>query len=175
MSEKKVGKVVFAGAGPGAADLITVRCQNELKVADLVIYAGSLVNPDILACVKESCRCVSSADLDLNGTSRLIQEFYEQGKNVVRLHTGEPAIYGAIAEQMNELDKLNISYDIIPGISSAFASAAALKSELTMAGVSQTVILTRRAGRTPVPEGESIPELASHQATMCIYLTINNF
>jgi precorrin-4 C11-methyltransferase len=173
MSESKRYNVIFAGAGPGAADLITVRCQNTLKQADLVIYAGSLVNPDILADVSKNCRCLSSADLDLNGTSRLIQEYYELGKRVVRLHTGEPAIYGAIAEQMNELDKLNIPYEIIPGISSAFASAAALKSELTMAGVSQTVILTRRAGRTPVPDGESIPELAAHQATMCIYLTIN--
>lgn len=164
-------KIIFAGAGPGAPDLITLRCLKAIQEADLIVYAGSLVNPEILNHADSNCRIVDSATISLQEIVILMKKAYFSGKRVVRLHTGDPAIYGAIAEQMTELDKLKIPYEVIPGVSSVFASAAALKTELTAPGVSQTVILTRQAGRTPVPPGQEIANLAKHGATMCIFLS----
>lgn len=164
-------KIIFAGAGPGAPDLITLRCLKAIQEADLIVYAGSLVNPDILESAKPNCSKVDSATISLQEIVNLMGQAFSEGKKVVRLHTGDPAIYGAIAEQMTELDKMKIPYEVIPGVSSVFASAAALKTELTAPGVSQTVILTRQAGRTPVPHGQEIANLAKHGATMCIFLS----
>ncbi|MCX6985290.1 MAG: precorrin-4 C(11)-methyltransferase, partial [Lentisphaerae bacterium] len=164
-------KIIFAGAGPGAPDLITLRCLKAIQGADLIVYAGSLVNPEILKSAGSACSIVDSATISLQEIVKLMKEAYFSGKRVVRLHTGDPSIYGAIAEQMTELDKLKIPYEVIPGVSSVFASAAALKTELTSPGVSQTVILTRQAGRTPVPPGQEIANLAKHGATMCIFLS----
>ncbi len=164
-------KIIFAGAGPGAPDLITLRCLKAIQEADLIVYAGSLVNPEILKNAKRGCKIVDSATISLQEIVNLMGKAFSARKKVVRLHTGDPAIYGAIAEQMTELDKLNIPYEVIPGVSSVFASAAALKTELTAPGVSQTVILTRQAGRTPVPPGQEIANLARHGATMCIFLS----
>ncbi len=163
--------IAFAGAGPGAPDLITLRCKTAIEEADLIIYAGSLVNPEVLKYARKACRIVDSANISLKEIVRLMKDAYSQGKNVLRLHTGDPAIYGAISEQMKELDRLKIPYKVIPGVSSVFASAAALKTELTAPGVSQTVILTRQAGRTPVPHGQEIANLARHGATMAIFLS----
>ena len=164
-------KIIFAGAGPGAPDLITLRCLKAIQEADLIVYAGSLVNPEVLKSAGSACSIVDSATISLQEIVKLMKEAYFSGKKVIRLHTGDPAIYGAIAEQMTELDKLKIPYEVIPGVSSVFASAAALKTELTSPGVSQTVILTRQAGRTPVPPGQEIANLAKHGATMCIFLS----
>jgi precorrin-4/cobalt-precorrin-4 C11-methyltransferase len=167
-------KVIFAGAGPGAPDLITMRCCNALKNADIILYAGSLVNPEILKYAKNSCELIDSASLNLEEIVATLKKGAEDGKNVVRLHTGDPSIYGAITEQMNELDKTGIEYEVIPGVSSLFASAAALKTELTLPGISQSIIITRRAGRTPVPDGQNIADFAKHNATMGIFLSISD-
>jgi precorrin-4 C11-methyltransferase len=164
--------VIFAGAGPGAPDLITLRCRDAIAVADLIIYAGSLVNPEVLQYAKESCEVRDSADMNLEEIISAMQKGIEKGEKIVRLHTGDPSVYGAITEQMNELDKLRIDYEVIPGVSSVFASAAAVKTELTLPGVSQSVILTRRAGRTPVPDGQNIADFAKHKATMGIFLSV---
>jgi precorrin-4 C11-methyltransferase len=171
MSKSSNHKIIFAGAGPGAPDLITLRCLKAIQEADLIVYAGSLVNPEILKYAKSECNIVDSATISLQEIVNLMRKAFFVGKRVVRLHTGDPAIYGAIAEQMTELDKLKIPYEVIPGVSSVFAAAAALKTELTAPGVSQTVILTRQAGRTPVPPGQEIANLAKHGATMCIFLS----
>ncbi len=161
----------FVGAGPGAADLITVRGKELLEQADIIIYAGSLVNPDLLKYAKESCEIYNSASMTLEEvTDTMIQGEKEQ-KNVVRLHTGDPAIYGAIREQMDILDEHSIEYKVCPGVSSLFGTAAALKAEYTLPDVSQSVIVTRMAGRTPVPERESIESFAAHHATMVIFLS----
>lgn len=161
----------FVGAGPGAADLITVRGKELLEQADIIIYAGSLVNPDLLKYAKESCEIYNSASMTLEEvTDTMIQGEKEQ-KNVVRLHTGDPAIYGAIREQMDILDKHEIEYKVCPGVSSLFGTAAALKAEYTLPDVSQSVIVTRMAGRTPVPERESIESFAAHHATMVVFLS----
>lgn len=167
----KSGMVVFAGAGPGAPDLMTVRCREAIASADVIVYAGSLVNPELLRFARPECRTYDSAGMDLNEAVRVMTESARAGEKVLRLHTGDPAIYGAIAEQMRALDKAGIPYEVIPGVSSVFACAAALKAELTLPGVSQTVILTRRAGRTPVPAGQEIPALAAHRATMAVFLS----
>jgi precorrin-4/cobalt-precorrin-4 C11-methyltransferase len=140
----------------------------------MIIYAGSLVNPDIMSEAKADCDIRSSADMDLGEIVETMSKAAKAGLKVLRLHTGDPAIYGAIAEQMSELDKEDIEYEVIPGVSSALASAAALNAELTMAGLSQTVMFTRRAGRTPVPEGQDISSLAAHNATMCIFLSVGD-
>ena len=161
----------FVGAGPGAADLITVRGKELLEQADIIIYAGSLVNPDLLKYAKESCEIYNSASMTLEEvTDTMIQGEKEQ-KNVVRLHTGDPAIYGAIREQMDILDEHGIEYKVCPGVSSLFGTAAALKAEYTLPDVSQSVIVTRMAGRTPVPERESIESFAAHHATMVVFLS----
>ena len=170
----KSGIVTFVGAGPGAPDLITVRGLNAVKEADLIIYAGSLVNPEIMSEASKDCEVVSSAGLNLGQMVEMMVVAAQADKKVVRLHTGDPSIYGAIAEQMSELDKQGVGYEVIPGVSSAFASAAVLNAELTMANLSQTIIITRRAGRTPVPEKQNIPSLAAHNATMCIYLSVGD-
>lgn len=161
--------IYFIGAGPGAADLITVRGAELLKQADVIIYAGSLVNPALLDYAKESCRIYNSAEMTLEEVIDVMKE--NRGKEVVRLHTGDPCIYGAIREQMDILDKEGMEYTSVPGVSSFIGAAAALNAEYTLPNVSQTVILTRMAGRTPVPEKEEIEKLASHGATMVIFLT----
>lgn len=161
----------FVGAGSGATDLITVRGQRLLKEADVVIYAGSLVNPEHLKIVKEGCKIYDSAKMTLEEVVDVMEEAEKDGKMTVRLHTGDPSIYGAIREQMDILKEKGIYYEVTPGVSSFCGAAAALKAEYTLPNVSQTVIITRMAGRTPVPEKESIRSLAAHQGTMAIFLS----
>lgn len=164
--------VYFVGAGPGDPELITVKGKRKIEEADVIIYAGSLVNPQVLAGAKPEAQIYNSASMTLPEVIAVIKDGAEQGKQVVRVHTGDPSIYGAIREQMTELDRLGIPYEVVPGVSSFLAAAAALKREYTLPGISQTVILTRMEGRTPVPEKETIEELASHQATMVIFLSV---
>ena len=163
--------VHFVGAGSGAADLITVRGARLLKEADIVIYAGSLVNPGLLYYTNDGCEVYNSANMTLEDVIEVIRAAEEKGKTTVRLHTGDPSIYGAVREQFEELDKLGIAYDVCPGVSSFCGAAASLKTEYTMPEVSQTVIITRAGGRTPVPERESIAELSRHRATMVLFLS----
>ena len=163
--------ITFVGAGPGAEDLITVRGQRLLKNADIVVYAGSLVNPGLLDLCREDCRIYNSAKMTLEEVMEVMTAGERAGKNIVRLHTGDPCLYGAIREQMDELDKERIPYDVCPGVSSFCGAAAALNAEYTLPGVSQSVVITRMAGRTPVPERESIRSFAAHQATMVIFLS----
>lgn len=159
--------VHFVGAGPGAPDLITLRGAELLRQADVVIYAGSLVNPALLELCGADCAIYNSAQMTLEQ----ILEAMQTGENIVRLHTGDPCLYGAIREQMDALDKLGIPYDVTPGVSSFCGAAAALGAEYTLPSVSQSVILTRMTGRTEVPEGESIAALATHGASMVIFLS----
>jgi precorrin-4/cobalt-precorrin-4 C11-methyltransferase len=161
----------FVGAGSGAADLITVRGHRFLTEADVIIYAGSLVNQEHLKAAKQGCLIYDSASMTLEEVISVMKEADAAGKMTVRLHTGDPSIYGAIREQMDLLDEAGIDYDVVPGVSSCFGAAAALKAEYTLPDVSQTVIITRMAGRTPVPEKEEISLLAAHQATMVIFLS----
>lgn len=163
--------VYFVGAGPGAVDLITVRGQNLLKKADVVIYAGSLVNPELLQLCKESCDIYDSAKMTLEEVIFVMRKAEEEGKAVVRLHTGDPSIYGAIQEQMEQLNVLGIPYENCPGVSAFSGAAAALQLEYTLPNISQSVIITRMAGRTAVPEKESIASFAKHQATMVLFLS----
>lgn len=165
-------KVFIVGAGPGDPELITVKGQKLLSEADIIIYAGSLVNPALLDYAKEGCEIHNSASMTLPQVIEVIKNGVAQDKMVVRLHTGDPSIYGAIQEQMDALDKLGIEYKVVPGVSSFLATAAALKQEYTLPGISQTVIITRNEGRTPVPDREKLRSLAAHQATMCIFLSI---
>ena len=166
-------QIYFIGAGPGDPELITVKGQRILGEADIVIYAGSLVNPALLSLVKQGAQVYNSASMTLEEVITVMLEGVQNNKMVVRLHTGDPSIYGAIQEQMDELNKHNIEYKVIPGVSSFLATAAALKQEYTLPDVSQTVIVTRIEGRTPVPEKESLASLASHNATMCIFLSVH--
>lgn len=163
--------VHFVGAGPGAPDLITLRGAQLLKQADVIIYAGSLVNPALLELAKADCRIYNSAEMTLEQVLAVMVEANAQGRDVVRLHTGDASIYGAIREQIDELDKLGIGWDDTPGVSSFFGAAAALGAEYTLPGVSQSVIITRMAGRTPVPERESLEHMAAHGASMVIFLS----
>ena len=163
--------VVFLGAGPGDPELITLKGRRLLDQADLVVYAGSLVNAALLDGISAACH--DSASMDLEEIMRLLAHGYQSNQRVVRLHTGDPSIYGAIREQMQWLDQQAIPYEVVPGVSSAFAAAAALKKELTVPEITQTVIFTRQAGRTPVPEPESLRNLARAQATMCIFLSVS--
>ena len=163
--------VHFVGAGSGAVDLITVRGAKLLQEADVIIYAGSLVNPALLDYAKEGCEIFNSATMTLEDVIAVIRRAEAEGKTTVRLHTGDSSIYGAVREQFDELDKLNISYDVCPGVSSFCGAASSLKTEYTLPDVSQTVIITRTAGRTPVPDGQSIQELAAHKATMVLFLS----
>lgn len=163
--------ITFVGAGPGAADLITLRGQRLLAEADVIIYAGSLVNPELLQYRKDGCEVYNSAGMTLEQVIEVMLEAERDGKRLVRLHTGDPSIYGAIREQMDELDAHDIAYAVVPGVSSFLGAAAALNAEFTLPSVSQTIILTRLEGRTPVPEEESIEKLASHHASMAIFLS----
>lgn len=163
--------VNFVGAGSGAEDLITVRGQRLLMKADVIIYAGSLVNPKLLDVKKDSCIVYNSAKMTLEEVIEVIEKAEKEGKMTVRLHTGDPCLYGAIKEQMDILDKLNIKYEYCPGVSSFCGAASALKTEYTLPEVSQSVVITRMAGRTPVPEKESIENFARTQATMVIFLS----
>ena len=163
--------VYFVGAGTGAIDLITVRGMRLLQSADVVIYAGSLVNPELLTYAKKTCEIHNSAYLTLNEVIAIMQNAEAKGKTTVRLHTGDPSIYGAVREQMDELDKLRISYESCPGVSACFGAAASLNLEYTLPGISQSLIITRMAGKTKVPDTESIERFAAHQASMAIYLS----
>ncbi len=163
--------VHFVGAGSGAADLITVRGARLLSEADVVIWAGSLVNPELLSYCKKDCEIFDSAKLTLEEVVEIIKNAEAAGKTTVRLHTGDSSIFGAVREQFDELETLGIEYDVTPGVSSFCGAAASLKAEYTLPGVSQTVIITRAAGRTPVPEKESIASLAAHGATMVLFLS----
>jgi precorrin-4/cobalt-precorrin-4 C11-methyltransferase len=163
--------VHFVGAGSGAADLITVRGAKLLSEADTVIYAGSLVNPELLSLTKDGCEIFDSSRMTLEEVLEVIRNAETHGKVTIRLHTGDPSIYGAVREQFDALDRLGISYDVCPGVSSFCGAAASLKAEYTLPGISQTVIISREAGKTPVPERESIRSLAAHQATMILFLS----
>lgn len=163
----------FIGAGPGDAELITVKGARLLKEADIVVYAGSLVDRELVRTYAPNADVHDSAGMTLEETTQVLAQGAADGKNVVRLHTGDPSIYGAIQEQMVELDRLGVEYEVVPGVTSAFAAAAALKQELTLPEVSQTVILTRMEGRTPVPEREKLRELSRSGATLVIYLSVS--
>lgn len=163
--------VHFVGAGSGAADLITIRGAGYLKQADVVIYAGSLVNPQLLEYTKPECEIYNSAKMTLEEVLSVMEKAHQEGKMTVRLHTGDPCLYGAIREQMDCLEEKQIPYDVCPGVSSFCGAAAALGIEYTLPDVSQSVIITRMAGRTPVPERESIASFAAHGATMVIFLS----
>ncbi len=163
--------VYFVGAGSGAADLITVRGKTLLETADVIIYAGSLVNPALLSYAKADCEIHNSASMTLPEVIEVMKAAETAGRTTVRLHTGDPSIYGAIREQMDLLAGEGIEYQVVPGVSSFCGAAAALKAEYTLPDVSQTVIITRMAGRTPVPEKEAISKLAAHGATMVIFLS----
>lgn len=164
--------ISFIGAGPGDPELITIKGKRLIEQADVIIYAGSLVNPDVLEGHKAGAEIYNSALMDLDEVIAVMEKAEREGKKVVRVHTGDPAIYGAHREQMDRLDELGITYEVVPGVSSAFATAAALNAEYTLPGRSQTVIFTRMEGRTPMPEGEKLPDLARHHATMVIFLSI---
>jgi precorrin-4/cobalt-precorrin-4 C11-methyltransferase len=163
--------VYFVGAGTGAVDLITVRGMRLLEQADVIIYAGSLVNPELLKYAKSECEIHDSARLTLEEVIDIMVKSESKGKMTVRLHTGEPSIYGAVREQMDELDRLNIPYESCPGVSACFGAASSLNIEYTLPDISQTLIITRMEGKTKVPKGESIESLASHHASMAIYLS----
>ena len=163
--------VHFVGAGPGAPDLITRRGAALLQTADCIIYAGSLVNPALLGLAGPDCAIYNSAEMTLEQVLAVMKENEAAHKTTVRLHTGDPCLYGAIREQMDALDAMGIAYDDTPGVSSFCGAAAALKAEYTLPNVSQSVIITRMAGKTPVPEKEEIALLAAHQATMVIFLS----
>lgn len=164
--------IYFIGAGPGAVDLITVRGKAILETADLIIYAGSLVNPALLEYAKAGCIFLNSAQMTLEEVMDAMVPSARDGKVVVRLHTGDPSLYGAIKEQMDRLDHYGLQYEVVPGVSSFCAAAAALKAEYTLPDVSQSVLITRMEGRTPVPPKEEISLLAAHQATMVIFLSM---
>ena len=163
--------VHFVGAGSGAVDLITVRGARLLAEADVVIYAGSLVNPEVLGYTSQGCKVYNSAEMTLEQVLEVIQQAEAEGKTTVRLHTGDSSISGAVREQFDQLEELGIAYDVCPGVSAFCGAASALRAEYTLPDVSQTVIITRAAGRTPVPERESIRSLASHRATMVLFLS----
>ncbi len=163
--------VYFVGAGCGAADLITIRGKNMLEKADVIIYAGSLVNPELLKYSKENAEIHNSAYMTLEEVIEVIKKAEKENKITVRLHTGEPSLYGAVREQMDILDELGVSYESCPGVSACFGAAASLDLEFTLPEVSQSLIITRMAGRTAVPEKESIESFAAHHASMAIYLS----
>lgn len=167
------GKVIFIGGGPGDPELLTLKAYNIIKKADVIIYAGSLVNRDVLNSARDDCLIRNSASMNLDEILELMETSVAEDKLVARVHTGDPAIYGAIGEQIEGLKAKDIDFDIVPGVSSFFAAAAALETELTLPEVSQTVIITRPEGRTPKPSKEAISKLAEHQATMCIFLGVH--
>lgn len=163
--------VHFVGAGPGAPDLITLRGKSLLEQADVIIYAGSLVNPALLEYAKEGCVVKNSASMTLEEVVSVMEQAEAEGKVTVRLHTGDPSVYGAIREQMDILAGKGIPFDVVPGVSSFCAAAAALQAEYTLPGVSQSVVITRMEGRTPVPDRQKIADYAAHKATMVIFLS----
>jgi len=165
-------KVYFIGAGPGNPELITIKGKKLIDQADVIIFAGSLVNPDVLADRKKDAVVYDSAYMNLDEVMDVMIPAVKAGKKVVRVHTGDPSIYGAIREQMVRLDAEKIEYEVVPGVSSFCASAAAVKKEFTLPSVSQTVIITRMEGRTPVPPKEKLLGLAAHHASMCIFLSV---
>lgn len=164
--------VHFIGAGPGDPELLTIKGKRLIDEADVIIYAGSLVNPQVLDGAKEGAKIYNSAKMTLDEVIDVMKEAEEKGQTTARVHTGDPAVYGAHREQMDRLDQLGIEYDVVPGVSSFLAAAAVLKKEYTLPGISQTVILTRMEGRTPMPDGEKLADLAKHQATMIIFLSV---
>ena len=168
-----VTEIYFVGAGPGDAELITVKGARLLREADVVVYAGSLVDRELVRTYAPNARVFDSAGMNLEETTNALAQAALAGEKAVRLHTGDPSIYGAIQEQMEALDRLGIGYQVVPGVTSAFAAAAALKQELTLPEVSQTVIITRLAGRTPVPDRERLSEIARIGATLVIYLSVS--
>ncbi|WKZ33422.1 MAG: precorrin-4 C(11)-methyltransferase [Thermodesulfobacteriota bacterium] len=170
---REPSRVWFVGSGPGDPELITVKGMRLLKDAEVVIYAGSLVREKVLEWCEKGPEVHNSASMDLGAIVSLMIDASRKGKRVVRLHTGDPSLYGALREQAEALEKAGVPYGIVPGVSSAFASAAALKRELTLPGVTQTVIFTRLEGRTPVPEKERLGSLAAHGATICIFLSVS--
>ncbi|HEX9778984.1 MAG TPA: precorrin-4 C(11)-methyltransferase [Geopsychrobacteraceae bacterium] len=174
MSEANVssGQVLFVGAGPGDPELITVKGLKALQSAELVVYAGSLVNPALLAECPDDCEIHDSAPLNLDQVLELLIAGCRAGKRVVRLHTGDPCLYGAIQEQMEALDAAGCDYAVIPGVTATFAAAASLRQELTLPGVAQTLTLTRLAGRTPVPEKEQLQRIAANGGTIALYLSV---
>ena len=163
--------VYFVGAGPGAVDLITVRGKELLEKADVIVYAGSLVNPEILDYTRDDAIVYNSATMTLEEVTDVMITACSEGRTVVRLHTGDQSLYGAVREQMDILDEKGIPYESCPGVSACFGAAASLNMEYTLPGVSQTLIITRMAGKTPVPESEGIECLSSHKASMAIYLS----
>ena len=165
--------IYFVGAGPGAEDLITMRGYRLLQSAKVVVYAGSLVNRQLLNACRGDCQIFDSAHMTLDEVIEVLAKHEAPGEVVVRLHTGDPSIYGAIREQIDALRVLKLSFEIVPGVSSFFAAAAALEAEYTLPDVSQTVIITRMAGRTPVPEKENMRLLAAHNSTMVIFLSVH--
>lgn len=164
--------VHFIGAGPGDPELLTIKGKKLIDSADVIIYAGSLVNREVLAGAKEGAAIYNSASMTLEEVIAVMKEADEKGLDVARVHTGDPAIFGAHREQLDELDRLGIRHEVVPGVSSFLAAAAALEKEYTLPGVSQTVILTRMEGRTPVPPKEKLRDLAKHNATMIIFLSV---
>jgi precorrin-4/cobalt-precorrin-4 C11-methyltransferase len=164
-------KVFFVGAGPGDPDLLTLKAHRLLTECRICIYAGSLLNPEVVSLLPREAEKHDSAALDLDQIVELFRDAKDRGIDVVRLHSGDPSIYGAIREQMNELDRLGIDYEVVPGVSSFQAAAAALQTELTAPEVSQTVILTRMSGRTPVPPEQDLEVLAQTHATLCLFLS----
>lgn len=163
--------VYFVGAGCGAADLITVRGMHMLEQADVIIYAGSLVNPQLLEYAKKECEIYNSAKMTLDEVIDVMKQAEQEQKMTVRLHTGDQSVYGAVREQMDMLDELGISYESCPGVSACFGAAASLNLEYTLPGISQSLIITRMEGKTKVPEKEQIESFAAHEATMAIYLS----
>lgn len=166
-------KIYFIGAGPGDPELITVKGKRLISQADVIIYAGSLVNPEVIRDRKGEAEVHNSAGMTLEEVISVMIKGYSGGKMVVRVHTGDPSIYGAIREQMDALEGEGIPYEVIPGVSSFLAAAASLKMEYTLPGVSQTVILTRLEGRTPVPQGQELASLARHKASLAIFLSVS--
>jgi precorrin-4/cobalt-precorrin-4 C11-methyltransferase len=167
-------KVIFVGAGPGDPELLTVKARRALRRCRCCIYAGSLISPEVLAELPPRAARYDSAEMTLEQIIAVCREAKEKDTDVVRLHSGDPSIYGAIGEQMRELDKLGIEYEVIPGVSSFQAAAAALKTELTAPEVSQTIILTRSSGRTPLPSDQELERLAQSHATLCLFLSVQN-
>ncbi len=165
-------KVIFVGAGPGDPELLTLKAQRILTKAQCCIYAGSLISPVILEALPTSCHTYDSAEMSLDDILEVVSACQQTNTDVIRLHTGEPTIFGAIAEQMRALDKLGIEYSVIPGISSFQAAAAAINAELTAPNIAQTIILSRIAGRTPVPDEQNLEQLAATRSTLCLFLSI---
>lgn len=167
-----MSKVYFIGAGPGDPELLTVKGQRIINSAEVIVYAGSLVNKEVLAGARDGAEIHDSAYMAFEEVMAVLEKGIKEGKTVARVHTGDPAIYGAIQEQMNWLAERGIEYEVIPGVSSFLAAAAALKQEYTLPEVTQTVMVTRMEGRTPVPEKEKLASLARHGATICIFLSV---